>query len=64
MTVENTFGRWKGRFRRFLKQVDMSVDGVIKVVAAFTRPSAEVGADIRDTLAAYFLTPEGQITGN
>lgn len=34
MTVENTFGRWKGRFRRFLKQIDMSVEGVIKVVAA------------------------------
>ena len=23
MTVENTFGRWKGRFRRFLKRVDL-----------------------------------------
>ena len=34
MTVENTFGHWKGRFRRFLKQIDMSVEGVIKVVAA------------------------------
>ena len=91
MTVENTFGGWKGRFRRLLKQVDMSVEGVIKVVAAscvihnicemrnepffdewlqegfqapFTGPSAEAGADIRDTLAAYFLTPEGQSTGN
>ena len=73
----------------------MSVDGVIKVVAAscvihnicemrnepffdewlqegfqaphvaaLTGPSAEAGADIRDTLAAYFPTPEGQITGN
>ena len=34
MTVVNTFGRWKGRFRRFLKQVDMNVESVIKVVAA------------------------------
>lgn len=25
MTVENTFGRGKGRFRRFLKIVDMNV---------------------------------------
>ena len=33
-------------------------------VAAFAGPSAEAGADIRDTLAAYFLTPEGQSTGN
>ena len=95
MTVENTFGRWEGRFRRFLKQIDMSVESVIKVVAAscvihnicemqnepffdewlqegfqathvaaFAGPSAEAGADIRDTLAVYFLTPEGQSTGN
>lgn len=95
MTVENTFGRWEGRFRRFLKQIDMSVESVIKVVAAscvihnicemqnepffdewlqegfqaphvaaFAGPSTEAGADIRDTLAAYFLTPEGQSTGN
>ena len=28
MTVENTFGRWKGRFRRFLKRVDMKVENV------------------------------------
>lgn len=28
MTVENTFGRWKGRFRRFLKRVDMNVENV------------------------------------
>ena len=34
MTVENTFGHWKGRFRRFLKRVDMDVEGVVKVVAA------------------------------
>lgn len=33
-------------------------------VAAFAGPSAEAGADIRDTLAVYFLTPEGQSTGN
>ena len=34
MIVENTFGRWKGRFRRFTKHVDMDVEGVIKVAAA------------------------------
>ncbi len=34
MTVENTFGRWKGRFRRFLKRVDMDVDALTYVVAA------------------------------
>lgn len=34
MTVENTFGRWKGRFRRFSKKVDMEVEGVVKVVTA------------------------------
>ena len=34
MTVENTFGRWKGRFRRFLKKVDMKVENVTIAVAA------------------------------
>ena len=34
MTVENTFGRWKGRFRRFLKRVDMDVDVLTYVVAS------------------------------
>ena len=34
MTVENTFGCWKGRFRQFRKRVDMDVEGVIKVAAA------------------------------
>ena len=29
MSVENTFGRWKGRFRRFLKRVDMAVDSAV-----------------------------------
>ena len=96
MTVENTFGHWKGRFRRFLKQVDMNVEGVVNVVAAscvlhnicemrhepfFDRwlqegfndhdvaimDGAEVedqaGSDIRDTLAACFMTGQGQSTG-
>ena len=34
MTVENTFGRWKGRFRRFLKRVDMNVKDIIIVIMA------------------------------
>ena len=34
MTVENTFGRWKGRFPRFSKRLDMEVDGAVEVVAA------------------------------
>ena len=34
MTVENTFGRWKGRFRRFLKRVDMDVDALTYIVVA------------------------------
>ena len=32
VTVENVFGRWKGRFRRFL--VDMEISSLITVVAA------------------------------
>ena len=34
MSVENTFGRWKGRFRRFLKRVDMEVASATYLVAA------------------------------
>ena len=34
MTVEDTFGRWKGRFPRFSKRIDMKVEGVIHLVAA------------------------------
>ena len=34
MTVENTFGRWKGRFQKFLKRVDMQVQTLVTVVAA------------------------------
>ncbi|CAB4003678.1 Hypothetical predicted protein [Paramuricea clavata] len=34
MTVENTFGRWKGRFPRFHKRVDMEVPSLIEVVHA------------------------------
>lgn len=34
MTVENTFGRWKGRFIRFRKQVDMEVTSLVVVVLA------------------------------
>jgi hypothetical protein len=35
MTVENTFGHWKGRFRRFLKKVDINVMNVTTAIAAF-----------------------------
>lgn len=34
MTVEDTFGRWKGRFPRFSKRVDMEVSSLVTVVAA------------------------------
>ena len=34
MTVEDTFGLWKGRFPRFSKRIDMKVEGVIHLVAA------------------------------
>jgi hypothetical protein len=34
MTVENTFGRWKGRFIRFSKRVDMEVCNVTTIVTA------------------------------
>ena len=34
MTVENTFGRWKGRFIRFSKRVDMEVSSLVDVVHA------------------------------
>ena len=34
MTVENTFGRWKGRFIRFSKRVDMEVSPLVTVVTA------------------------------
>ena len=34
VSVENVFGRWKGRFRRFLKRVDMEVSNLVTVVAA------------------------------
>ena len=34
MTAENTFGRWKGRFIRFTKRVDMEASSVSTIVAA------------------------------
>ena len=34
MTVEDTFGRWKGRFPRLSKRTDMKVEGVIHLEAA------------------------------
>ena len=33
VTVENVFGRWKGRFRRFLKRVDMEITSLVTVIA-------------------------------
>ena len=34
MTVENTFGKWKGRFIRFSKRVDMNVKNLVILVLA------------------------------
>ena len=34
MTVEDTFGRWKGRFSRFSKRVDMRVSSLINLTKA------------------------------
>ena len=34
VTVENTFGRWKGRFTRFSKRVDMEVSTLVNVTYA------------------------------
>ena len=34
VTVENAFGRWKGRFRRFSLRLDMEVPGVVNLIAA------------------------------
>ena len=34
VTVENTFGRWKGRFIRFSKRVDMEVSSLVNVMYA------------------------------
>ena len=95
ITVENTFGRWKGRFRRLQTRVDMAVEGVVHVVGAScvlhnicemrkeqcfeawlqegfraaaclgqpVQDDDECGADVRDTLAAYFMTVDGQGIG-
>ena len=32
MTIEDTFGRWKGRFPRFSKRIDMKVEDVIHLL--------------------------------
>ena len=34
MTMEKTFGRWKGRFIRFSKRVDMDVPSLVSVAHA------------------------------
>ena len=34
MCVENTFGKWKGRFIRFSKRVDMEVSSLVIVITA------------------------------
>lgn len=34
MTVKNIFGRWKGRFARFLQGVDMCVTSVVPMTNA------------------------------
>ena len=95
MTVENTFGRFKGRFKRFSKRVDMEVSSLVDVVLSscilhnvceaqkneclphwvdqeFNQQlHAPEGRDvdldiadaedIREALAAYFVSPEGRL---
>lgn len=34
MSVENTFGKWKGRFIRFSKRVDMEISSLVMVITA------------------------------
>ena len=34
MSVENTFGKWKGRFIRFSKTVDMEISSLVTVITA------------------------------
>ena len=34
MTVENTFGKWKGRFIRFSKRVDMEIPSLVMAITA------------------------------
>ena len=91
MTVENTFGRFKGRFKRFSKHVDMEVSSLVDIVllscilhnvceaqkneclphwvdqefnqqlhAPEGRDVADA-EDIREALAAYFVSPEGRL---
>ena len=93
MTVENTFGRFKGRFKRFSKRVDMEVSSLVNVVLSSCilhniceaqnneflpdwvnqqcheqlPEGREVdinvniadAEDIREALAAYFVSPQG-----
>ena len=34
MSVENTFGKWKSRFIRFSKRVDMEISSLVVVITA------------------------------
>lgn len=34
MSVENTFGKWKGRFIRSSKRVDMEISSIVVVITA------------------------------
>ena len=34
ITIEDTFGHWKGPFSRFAKRIDMKVEGVVHLAAA------------------------------
>ena len=58
MTVENTFGRWKGRFRRFSKRIDMEVPGVVNSTAASC-----VLHNIRSAFKTFFISQDGENIG-
>ena len=62
MTVEDTLGRWKGRFRRVLKRVDMAVEQPDNIPLVNQRERD--ASNIRDALAEFFTTPEGQTLGS
>ena len=70
MTVEDTFGRWKDRFFRFSKRVDMQVTSLVNLTkTSFQEPTVSGGQgikrtdseDVRRTLAEYFFSPPSML---